>query len=84
MAALVTRMRIVRTMTDRTLVLAKMVLLEMEQLVLVNYILHTCCMCLVYNSASVCLFVCLFVYLFVWLVGWLMAVGLVVFVPYPL
>jgi len=35
MAALVTRMRIVRTMTDRTLVLAKMVLLEMEQLVLI-------------------------------------------------
>ena len=61
MAAHVTRMQTVRTMMDRTLVPAKMVLPEMEQFALVHCILHTSCMCLVHYS--VCLFVCLFVYM---------------------
>ena len=62
MAAHVTRMQTVRTMRDRTLVPAKMVLLEMEQCVLVNCILVACALYI-----SPILFVRVFVYLFVYL-----------------
>ena len=69
MAAHATRMQTVRTMMDRTVVPAKMVLLEMEPFALVHCVLHTSCMCLVHYSDSVCLFIYLFVSLFKCLVS---------------